>query len=101
MEGFPSGLVVKNPPANAGDAGSITRWRRSPGEGNVTPLQYSCLGNGQRSLVGYNPWGHKRVRHDLATKQQVLWMKVVKFLEHLYSSEITRGAIESIYPFSL
>ena len=23
---------------------------------------------GQRSLVGYSPWGHKRVRHDLATK---------------------------------
>ena len=26
--------------------------------------------HGQRSLVGYSPWGHKRVRHDLATKQQ-------------------------------
>ena len=25
---------------------------------------------GQRSLAGYSPWGHKRVRHDLATKQQ-------------------------------
>ena len=25
--------------------------------------------HGQRSLVGYSPWGHKRVRHDLATKQ--------------------------------
>ena len=24
---------------------------------------------GQRSLVGYSPWGRKRVRHDLATKQ--------------------------------
>ena len=24
----------------------------------------------QRSLVGYSPWIHKRVRHDLATKQQ-------------------------------
>ena len=31
--------MVKNPPANAGDAGSI------PGEGNGNPLQYSCLGN--------------------------------------------------------
>ena len=29
------------------------------GEGNATPLQYSCLGNshGRRSLVGYSPWG--------------------------------------------
>ena len=25
---------------------------------------------GQRSLAGYNPWGHKRVRHGLMTKQQ-------------------------------
>ena len=31
--------MVKNPPANAGDVGSI------PGEGNGSPLQYSCLGN--------------------------------------------------------
>ena len=26
--------------------------------------------HGQRNLVGYGPWGHKRVRHDLVTKQQ-------------------------------
>ena len=25
---------------------------------------------GQRSLVGYSPWSSKRVRRDLATKQQ-------------------------------
>ena len=41
-------LVVKNLPANAGDtrdAGSVTGWGRSPGEGNGNPLQYSCLEN--------------------------------------------------------
>ena len=27
-----------------------------PGEGNGNPLQYSCLENGQRCLVGYSPW---------------------------------------------
>ena len=32
--GFPGGSVVKNPPANSGDAGSITGLGRSPGEGN-------------------------------------------------------------------
>ena len=37
--------MVKNPPANAGDAGSIPGSGRSPGEGNGNPLQYSCLGN--------------------------------------------------------
>ena len=40
-QGFPGGTVVKNPPANAGDAkdvGSIPESGRSPGEGNGYPL---------------------------------------------------------------
>ena len=40
--------MVKNPPANAGDArhvGSIPGLGRSPGEGNGNPLQYSYLEN--------------------------------------------------------
>ena len=37
--------MVKNPPANAGDEGLIPGLRRSPGEENDKPLQYSCLGN--------------------------------------------------------
>ena len=43
--GFPGGSVVKNPPANAGDTGMIPGSRRSHGEGNGNPLQYSCPGN--------------------------------------------------------
>ena len=43
--GFPGGLVVKNLPAKAGDGGLIPDPGRSPGEGNGSPLQYSCLGN--------------------------------------------------------
>ena len=46
MWGFPSGTVVKNLPANAGDAGDvglISRSGGSPGEGNGNPFQYSCL----------------------------------------------------------
>ena len=42
--GFPGGSVVKNPPANEGDMGSIPGSGRSSGEGNGTPLQSSCLG---------------------------------------------------------
>ena len=63
--GFPGGLVIKNPPANAGELGSIPGsdpWvGKIPGGGNGNPLQYSCLENshGQRSLVGYSPWGRK------------------------------------------
>ena len=46
--GFPDGSVVKNPPANAGDAGdvdSIPGTGRSLGGGNGNPLLYSCLEN--------------------------------------------------------
>ena len=52
---------VKNPPASAGDAGSIRESGRSPGEGEDNPLQHSCLENphGQRSLAGYSPSGGK------------------------------------------
>ena len=42
---FPSGPVIKNPPANAGDAGSIPGSGRSPRQGKDNPLQYFCLGN--------------------------------------------------------
>ena len=42
---FPGGSVVKNPPANAGDADSIPGLGRSPGGGHGNPLQYSCLEN--------------------------------------------------------
>ena len=37
--------MVKNPPAHAGDLGSIPGSRRSPGGGNGNPLQNSCLEN--------------------------------------------------------
>ena len=42
--GFPGDSVVKNLSAKAGDMSSIPGWGRSPGEGSVNPLQYSCLG---------------------------------------------------------
>ena len=52
---------MKNPPANAGDVGQITGLGRSPREGNGNPLQYFLPGksHGQRSPVGYSPWGDK------------------------------------------
>ena len=42
---LPSGSVVENPPANAGDVGLISGLGRSPGEVKGNPLQYSCLEN--------------------------------------------------------
>ena len=61
---FPD-AVLKNLPAAAGDTrdvGSIPVLGRSPGEGNVNPLQYSCLGNPMDRgawLAIYSPWGCK------------------------------------------
>ena len=43
--GFSGGPGVKNPSANAGDAGLNPGSGRSPGEGNGNPLRYSSLGN--------------------------------------------------------
>ena len=48
---FPGGSVVKNPPASAGDVGSVPESGRSPGEGNGNPLQYSCLENPMDRVV--------------------------------------------------
>ena len=48
MGQFPGGAVVKNLPANAGytrGMGSIPESVRSPGVGNGTLIQYSCLEN--------------------------------------------------------
>ena len=68
----PGGSAVKNPPASAGDIGSIPGLGRSPEVGHGNPLQYACLENphGQRRLTGYSQWGRKRVKHNLTTKQQ-------------------------------
>ena len=43
--GFPSGSVVKNPPAMQETQVRRVFWRRSSGEGNGNLLQNSCLGN--------------------------------------------------------
>ena len=59
---------VKNLPAK-GDLGSIPGSKRSPGEGNGNPLQYSCLENPWTEEPGRFPvHGFARVGHDLATK---------------------------------
>ena len=63
--------MVKNMFIDAGDLGSIPESGRSPGEGNGNPLQYSCLGNptDRGTWQAIVRGGHKRVGHDLATKQ--------------------------------
>ena len=60
--------VVKYPPANAGDTGLIPGLGRFPWSKKWQSTLVVLPG--QRSLAGYSPWDHKRVGHDLATKQQ-------------------------------
>ena len=66
--GFPGGSLIKNPPANAGDLGSIPGLRSSPGGGNGNPLQYSCLEN-SIDRGAWRSMGPRGVRHDSATKR--------------------------------
>ena len=60
-------LVVKNPPANAGDIrdeGSIAGLGRFPGEGHGYPLQHSCLENPTEEPDGLEPIGSQRIGHN-------------------------------------
>ena len=74
-------LVVKNPPANAGDirdAGSIPRLGRSPGGGHGNQLQYSCLENPMRS----GAW--QATVHGVAKG----WTLLKRLSMHAHSSDV-------------
>ena len=67
--GFPSGSVVKNCPANSGDAGLI------PGEENGNPLQYSCLGNPMdRGAWQATAYGVGLSTHTRIPIHQIIWV---------------------------
>ena len=83
-------------------------WRR---KGQLTPVFWPGKSHGQRSLVGYNPWDRKRVRHALATIQLsyiyiliseaiflVIFLHYVKGLEILYLI-VCRGNWEELAIF--
>ena len=92
--GLPCGLVIENPPANAGGMGLIPG--RSTGDENGNPLHYSLPGksHGQRSLPGYSPWGCRRVTQDLGTEQQqsqfTMYTLVIRFWEDAYRASDTK-----------
>ena len=80
-----SGFSAKESACNAGDMGLTSGSGRSPGGGHGSSLQYSCLGNpmDRGALWAIAPWGHKRVIHALATKQQQtlgLWNRKIQTL---------------------
>ena len=81
------GSAVKNPPADAGNAGSIPELGRSPGGGNGNLLQYSCLENHMdRGAWRDSVHGVARVGHSSATKQHRSdeWLKLSWDLSAFY-----------------
>ena len=96
--GFPSGSVVKNPPASAGDirdVGSVPRLGRSPGDGNGCPLQYSCLENPMdrgawwataRGVAESDMAERLTLSHDrLAKSMTVKYLPVIDWMEFIIS----------------
>ena len=86
---FPHGLDSKESSCNVGDLDSLPGLGRSPGRGHGNALQYSCLENphGQRSLVGYSPWGCKELdmtEQLSSSSRMVILPKVVQ----LFTSEL-------------
>ena len=79
---------------NAGDLGLIPGSGKSPGEGNGNLLQYSCLENshGQRSLVGYGPWGH---RESDTTEQLTLGPVLETQVKRLHLSYVSHCTLRS------
>ena len=72
---FSGGSDGKASVYNAGDPGSVPGSGRSPGEGNgqSTPVLLPGKSHGQRSLVGYSPWGHKE--SDMAEQLHFLFTR--------------------------
>ena len=58
--------MVKNPPTDAGDMGSIPGSGRSPGEGSGNPYQYFCLGNPKDREAWWDTVHGVAERQDLA-----------------------------------
>ena len=84
---LPGWLSVKNLPANAGDTGDPwlrkIPWGR---EWQPTPIFLPGKSHGQRSLVGYSPWGC-RIRHNWVTKRHtVADQSRVQIFLHSYAS---------------
>ena len=62
--GFPGGSDGKESVCNSGYMGLIPGLRRSLGEGNGYPLQYSCLENSMDSGAWLQSTGFQRIRHN-------------------------------------
>ena len=84
---FPSGSVVKNPLASAGDVGSIPGPGRSQRrKWQPTPVLLLGKFHGQKSVVGYSPWGCERVKHDYAAKHTLTYFIYTLMLAQVWKA---------------
>ena len=77
---YPGDSGGKESACNAGDPGSIPRSGRSPGEDSPRERRLSRVflpgkSQGQRSLVGYSPWGHKELDSTEQLTLSLSWRK--------------------------
>ena len=80
--GFSGRSVIKNPPTNAGDMGSISGSGISPGGGNDNPLQYSCLKNPMdRGVCWATVYG---VAESDTSEQLMLSLSLSLYLSFIY-----------------
>ena len=91
--GFPGGSDGKESTCSAEDLGLIPGLGRSPGGGHGNPFQYSHLetSHGQRSLVGYSPWGHKDsdTTEQLIAYEVPLQARILEWVGELDTTEVT------------
>ena len=64
------GLSGKEPACQHRRLGFDPRVRKIPWRREWQPVISAGKSHGERSLIGYSPWGWKRVRHDFVTKKQ-------------------------------
>ena len=67
-------------------------WRR---KWQPTPVFLPGESHGQRSLVGYSPWGHKRVGHNLAIKQQHPGVHSPYLCPEVWSKQISNAYLKA------
>ena len=88
-------LYGKKSACNAGDPGSIPGWGRSHGEGNETiPVSLPGESHGQRSLLGYGPWGHKE--SDTTGLLTLAYFRVYSCCDNLQEASQTLCSIFSV-----
>ena len=85
---------VKNPAANAGDAGSTPWSGRSPGGGHGNPLQYSYQEIPlDRDWWGYYPQGHKELDMTKETSRMHTDIKYTKISKTQYQKRMQNSSL--------